>query len=84
MKYPFVAEEPELRTHASHIFNVAKVIDRGLFFRGVKGESAFMNLVNIDMAWDFPLYYLHNAILGATEQVWTSWNRMLSHPLNVN
>ena len=79
MKYPFLAEEPETRTHDSHMQDVAAVYESGgLSFRGVKGESAFINLNDIDMVWGFPLDYLHNALFGVTEQVWTSWCTILT------
>ena len=38
-----------IKNHASQIADVAKVIDCGLSFRGIRGESALMNLVNIDI-----------------------------------
>lgn len=70
IRYSFVSEEPELRTDASHIKDIACVKERGYFFQGVKGESAFVDFANIDMVWSFSLDYMHNAILGVTEQIW--------------
>ncbi|XP_043480430.1 uncharacterized protein LOC122510085 [Leptopilina heterotoma] len=49
IRYPFVSEEPELRTHASHMKDIACVKEHGSFFQGVKGESAFVDFANIDM-----------------------------------
>ena len=78
MKYPFLKEEPELRTHMSHMSDLAEAVDRGLFFRGVKGESAFNKIPDFDMVWGFPLDYLHNALFGVTEQMWNNCKIILT------
>lgn len=30
------------------------------------------------MVWSFPNDYLHNALLGVTDQVWSNWRKLLS------
>lgn len=77
MKYPFLAEEPDLRTHESHLKDLLNV-KTGSSFKGVKGFSAFLDLINIDIVWSFILDYMHNSILGVTEQVWNFWYKMLT------
>ena len=77
MKYPFLEKEPGLRTHKSHLQDVTNAKKHGSFVRGVKSESAFIGVPNIDMVWGFPLDYLHNALFGVTEQVWDDWNKRL-------
>ncbi|XP_051176161.1 uncharacterized protein LOC127291224 [Leptopilina boulardi] len=78
LRYPFVSEEPELRSHTSHMKDIACAKEQGSFFQGVKGESAFIDLANIDMVWSFSLDYMHNAVLGVTEQIWKKWIKELT------
>ena len=40
MKHLFLEKEPELRTHKSHLQDVANTKKHGSFVRGVKSESA--------------------------------------------
>lgn len=84
VRFPFLDKESELRTHNSHLEDVANVEKLILSsklkknvkpsVRGVKGFSAFIQQ-HIDMVWAFPIDYMHNAILGVTEQVWVEINK---------
>lgn len=70
IRFPFFTEtEPELRSHTSHMADVQFILTNGRHIPGVKGESAFF-LIDINMVWGFPIDYMHNAILGVTEQDW--------------
>ena len=80
MKYPFLESESILRTHSSHMKDIAEVLARGSSVRGVKGESAFCSAPSIDMVWGFPIDYMHNSILGITEQLWNYWNENVFSP----
>ena len=81
MKYPFLENESKLRTHSSHMEDVANVKSLGCpTVRGVKGESAFCSKPNVDMVWGFPLDYVHNSILGVTEQMWAEWDKNVLSP----
>lgn len=84
IRFPFLNVEPKLRTHDSHLKDVAdveKLLSSKLkknvtpAVRGVKGSSAYISENNIDMIWGFPIDYMHNAILGVAEQIWEHINK---------
>ncbi|XP_051157257.1 uncharacterized protein LOC127279133 [Leptopilina boulardi] len=80
IRFPFLEEEPKLRSNKSHSNDVQYVKDYGTHYRGVKGESAFCHTPNLDMVRGFPLDYLHNSLLGVTEQLWNIWNKNVFSP----
>lgn len=78
IKYPFLDNEPQKRTHTSHVLDVQDVKKSGgTSIRGVKGYSAFSEIPTIDMVWSFSIDYLHNALLGVADQVWNNWKKIL-------
>lgn len=77
VKYPFLEKQAKLRTHVSHKEDLSNAKTNGSFVQGVKGDSSFMEMPNIDMIWGFPLDYLHNALLGVTQQIWNNLHKIL-------
>lgn len=76
--FPFLEKEPKMLSHTSHMSDVNFILKNHKHVRGVKGKSAFCSI--IDMVWGFPIDYMHNSILGVTEQLWNIWNRMVLVP----
>lgn len=77
VKYPFLENESEMRTHDSHMLDIQKSKEKKCSFRGVKGESKFCEIPTIDMVWGFPLDYMHNALLGMAESTCDDWYKIL-------
>lgn len=72
MRYPFEENEPELRTHDSHMQDVLEFdLSRSLLkSRGAKGTSILSTIHNFDMVWSFPLDQLHTPLIGTGKHLW--------------
>ncbi|XP_051176342.1 uncharacterized protein LOC127291318 isoform X3 [Leptopilina boulardi] len=70
VKFPFVGSCCALRTHDSHMNDVKLAEKEGKVVNGVKGRSSFCNFPNVDMVLSFSLDFMHNGVLGITEQMW--------------
>ena len=79
MKFPMQQDDPELRTHESHVKDVYNVISsrRPTEF-GVKGDSILLDFPNFDIVWNLPPDYMHQTLLGVTKQLFNAWKKILS------
>ncbi|CAD6208789.1 GSCOCG00003597001-RA-CDS, partial [Cotesia congregata] len=70
--FPFTATIEELRTHDSHIKDVAKCNKKKpkVECRGVEGPSELLSLPNFDMVWSFPFDSMNTWDLGVTKFLW--------------
>ncbi|XP_029157325.1 uncharacterized protein LOC114929811 [Nylanderia fulva] len=75
MRYPFVNENPELRTHESHMRDIQQFHSSQSLIqsRGVKGNSVLNSISNFDMVWGFPFDYMHTILLGVVKHIWELW-----------
>lgn len=75
MRYPFVNESPELRTHESHMRDIQQFhSSRSLIqSRGIKGNLVLNSISNFDMVWGFPFDYMHTILLGVVKHIWELW-----------
>lgn len=80
MRYPFEAEDAELRTPSSHAQDEQEMAASSSLIRarGVKGPSVLMTLPHFNMVWGFPLDSMHTMILGVTKHLWDLLKKSLT------
>ncbi|XP_016843188.1 uncharacterized protein LOC107981581 [Nasonia vitripennis] len=84
MRYTFKFSDSKIRTDASHIQDLRKVMDYNLKnFNDVKGLCILMQQPNFDPVWGFPIDILHCVCLGVTKQFWDNWTQTNS-PFYIN
>lgn len=88
MRYPMLPEDPEIRTHESHLQDIEnlklkknnkrKMTKKEINYRGVKGEAYLLQIEGFDIVWMLPIDQLHTAFLGAAKQDWKFTKDLLS------
>jgi len=80
MRYPFINENPELKTYESYMRDIQKFhSSRSLIqSRGVKGNSILISVSNFDIVWSFPFDYMHTILLGIVKHIWELWAKTSS------
>ena len=74
MRYPLLANDPEIRSHNDHLIDLEKTLKFEKWINGVKGDSILLQLPIFDIIWSFPPDYTHGTLLGVVRQLFRYWN----------
>ncbi|XP_036151203.1 uncharacterized protein LOC118648847 [Monomorium pharaonis] len=74
IRYPLRDIDPELRSHESHLKDIKTVtLSNKRQERGVKGNTALIQIPCIDIVWSFSFDYLHTILFGIEQQLYNKW-----------
>ena len=74
MRYPLLANDPQIRSHNDHVTDSQKSLKFGKWINGVKGDSILLQQPIFDIIWSFPPDYMHGTLLGVVRQLFRYWN----------
>ena len=61
IRHCLLKDDPELRTHASHLKDLNDSYKLRKVIRGVKGYSVLLELEEFDIVWSLPPDYMHGS-----------------------
>ena len=73
VKYPIDVCNYNDRTNDELLQDMVQAVEDGRNVRGVKGPSAFVNLLHFPICWGFPPCFMHCLLLGVVRQVAELW-----------